>query len=150
MAKKVGYAAKLYTGTAGTTAATLVGHAKDVKVSVSIDTIDATDRDNSGWKDNLAGLKDATLSFHLVYDSTDTNYSTIRAASIAGTPLAFKPDNGNGSGLDADWTITKFEESQENGEAVGADVECVPYCGSRTPSWTSDTAASGGSSQTPA
>lgn len=149
MSKKVGYAAKLFGGAAGATASTEITHAKDVKVSVNIDTVDATDRSTSGWKDNLAALKDAALSFHLVYESTDTNYSAIRAAAIAGTPYAFKPDNGNGSGLDADWTITKFEENQDNGEAIGADVEAVPYCGTRNPSWSSDTTSSSSGNGTP-
>lgn len=139
MSKKVGYAAKLFGGAAGSTPSTEITHAKDVKVAVNIDTVDATDRSTEGWKDNLAALKDATLTFHLVYDSSDTNYSAIRAAAIGCTPYAFKPSNGNGSGLDADWTITKFEENQDNGEAIGADVEAVPYCGTRNPSWSGDT-----------
>lgn len=147
MSKKVGYAAKLYGGAAGSTPSTLVSHAKDVKVTVDIDTIDATDRSNGGWKDNLAGLKDATLSFHLVYDSEDTNYPAIKSAAMSSTPYAFKADNGNGGGLDADWTIKKFEESQENSEAIGADVECIPYTNTRTPTWSGDTpAVSGGGS----
>ncbi|MBQ6473452.1 MAG: hypothetical protein IJJ33_15810 [Victivallales bacterium] len=148
MAKKIGYAGKLYGGTAGTTASTEITHAKNVKVSVSMDTVDATDRSNNGWKDNLTALKDASLSFTLVYDSTDTNYAAIRAAAIAGTPYAFKPDNGNGSGLDADWVITKFDENQDIGEAISADVEAVPYCGNRNPTWTSDTTSN--SNSTPA
>ncbi len=139
MAKKIGYAAKLFGGAAGTTPSTEITHAKDVKVSVSIDIVDATDRSTDGWKDNLAALKDATLSFTLVYDSADTNYSAIRSAAMSNTPYAFKPSNGNGSGLDADWTISKFDEDQSNGEAISAEVEAVPYCGNRNPSWSADT-----------
>ena len=99
MSKKIGYAAKLFGGTAGTTPSTEITHAKKVAVSVDIDVVDATDRSTGGWKDNLAALKDATLSFTLVYDSTDTNYSAIRSAAMSCTPYAFKPSNGNGGGL---------------------------------------------------
>lgn len=148
MAKKIGYAAKLFGGTAGTTANTEITHAKDVKVSVDIDIVDATDRSTGGWKDNLPALKDATLSFTLVYDSADTNYSTIRSNAMSGTPYAFKPSNGNGGGLDADWTISKFEEDQSNGEAISAEVEAVPYCGNRNPSWASDTSSNSNSTPT--
>ena len=99
MAKKIGYAAKLFGGTAGTTASTEITHAKDVKVSVDIDIVDATDRSTGGWKDNLPALKDATLSFTLVYDSADTNYSTIRSNAMSGTPYAFKPRTETGVDL---------------------------------------------------
>ena len=139
MAKKVGYCAKLFGGAAGSTPNTEITHAKDVQVAVDIDIVDATDRSTGGWKDNLAALKDATLSFTLIYDSTDTNYSAIRTAALGGTPYAFKPSNGNGGGLDADWTISKYKENQDNGAPISAEVEAVPYCGSRNPSWSGDT-----------
>ena len=148
MAKKAGYAAKLYGGTAGSTPNTEITHAKNVKVTVDIDTVDGTDRSTGGWKDNIPALKDGTLSFTLVYDSADTNYAAIKNAAMTNTPYAFKPSNGNGGGLDADWTIKKFEEDQDHGNVIAADVEAVPYCGNRNPSWTDDTSSSSSSQTT--
>ena len=149
MSKKIGHAARLFGGTAGTTPSTEIAHAKDVEVSVDIDTVDGTDRSNNGWKDNLPDLKDATLSFVLVYDSADTNYSAIKSAAMSGTPYAFKPSNGNGGGLDADRTFNKFKENQKNGEVINAEVEAVIYCSNRNPSWADDTSTTSNSNSTP-
>ena len=137
MAKKVGYAAKLYGGAAGSTPTTEITHVTDCEVSVEIDVIDATDRSTGGWKDNLTALKDAALTFTLIFDDTDTNYSAIRSAAIGGSAYAFKAATGSGgAGLDADWTIKSFKEKTNKDDVIAAEVECVPYCGTRNPSWT--------------
>ena len=65
---------------------TLVGAAQDVSVSMSVETIDITTKDSSGYRELLGGLRTASFSVNGLIDYTEaTNEST---ADLATTLLA--------------------------------------------------------------
>ena len=65
---------------------TLVAAAQDVSVSMSVETIDVTTKDSSGYRELLGGLRSASFSVNGLIDYTEaTNEST---ADLATTLLA--------------------------------------------------------------
>ena len=107
MAVVLGLDAILMRGTAGQTAATEVKNVKDLTLSMESGEADVTTRATSGWKASIATLKEASLEFGILYDTEDADFTAFRDAYFGNTPLALFVTDGNGSGLDADWSITQ-------------------------------------------
>src|SRR4051812_27483243 len=62
---------------------------KDLKVSVSQDTADVTTRASGGWKQSITTLKDATVTFTMVWIPADTGFAAFKTKWLAGTEIAF-------------------------------------------------------------
>lgn len=81
---------KLYYNSASYASPTLVEVTKAVDVDFTIDKGygDASSR-SSGWKKNVATLKDLTINFGYRYrqGATDTVFDALRAAGLADTPI---------------------------------------------------------------
>ena len=111
----LGLNAKLYRGTAGTTASTEVKNVKDLTVTLESGEADVTTRATQGWKASVATLKEASLEFTILYDTADTDFNAFQAAYFSNTPLALYVSDGGSTtekGLDADFTITGFSVEQ--------------------------------------
>jgi hypothetical protein len=128
--------AKLYyTATAGQalSAMTLtLGGVKNVDVKLSTGEADVTTRANSGWKQNIATLKECEISFDLPLDPSDAGYIAVRAAFMGGTLLGFaaltgdKAVSGN-EGIVGDFTVTEFTRSEPIEEAQSVSVTAKLY-----------------------
>ena len=135
MAVVLGLDAILMRGTAGQTAATEVKNVKDLTLSMESGEADVTTRSTSGWKASIATLKEASLEFGILYDTEDADFTAFRDAYFGNTPLALFVTDGNGSGLDADWSITGFSVEQPLEEALTVSVTAKPTASTRAPAW---------------
>lgn len=135
MGTVIGINAKLFRGVAGTTAATEMKNVKDVNLDLDKVEIDVTTRKSGGWRDYVAGLKDASLEFDMKYDTADANYKAMLQAYLNNTAVALFVSDGDGNGMDADWVITKFSIPQELEDAVKVSVSAKPSCEIRNPVW---------------
>ena len=115
----------LTNSTGALTGATELTNVTDVKLSISIDEADATTRANQAWTNTQAGLKTAELTFSVLYDPTDTAYSTFRQAMLNKTTpgLAVLTHSG-GDGPIATWSVTQFDLDQSLKEVQKVDVTC--------------------------
>ncbi len=136
MAIVLGLDAKLMRGTAGATAATEVTNVKDLSLNLESGDADVTTRATQGWKASVATLKEASLEFSMLYDTENADFTAFQTAYFSNTPLALFVTDGNGSGLDADWSITGFSMEQNLEEAVTVSVTAKPTASTRAPSWT--------------
>ena len=136
MAIVLGLDTKLLRGTAGATGATEVKNVKDLTLNLESGEADVTTRATQGWKASVATLKEASLEFGILYDTEDADFTAFQTAYFGNTPIALFVTDGNGSGLDADWSITGFSMEQNLEEAVTVSVTAKPTASTRAPVWT--------------
>jgi len=138
MSVVLGLNAKMYYGTAGTSASTggtEMKNVKDVTVNIESGEADVTTRKAQGWRQSIATLKSATVEFEMNYDTSDADFIALQTAFFGGTALAFFISDGNGTGLDADFTILNFNVNQPLEEAMSVSVTIKPTDSTRAPSW---------------
>ena len=64
----LGMNAKMYHGTAGTTAATEAKNVRDATLNLETGESDVTTRANNGWRATAATLKECTVDFEMVWN----------------------------------------------------------------------------------
>lgn len=135
MAKRMGFEGKLYWGAAGSTASTELTIARDVSYKFENTEADISDRASIIDLMDVAGVK-FSLEFEVNNQDTDTFISTVRAAAIAGTAIAFRTrDKDSGWGVDGDF-IVGVDESQALRDAQRIRITCSPTDkNDRVPSW---------------
>lgn len=131
----LGLNAKLFRGASGTQAKEEMKNVKDVTLNLETGEADVTTRATEGWKASVATLKDASLEFGMLYDPTDPDLDAIQEAFLGNTPLAFFITDGDGTGLDADFSITNFSIEQPLEEAMSVSVTAKPTATTRPPTW---------------
>lgn len=123
MAIKLGLDAKLLRGEAGSTGSEEVENVKDLTLNLSANSADVTTRRTKGWRAFKATLKEASLEFSILYDTADPDFQAFANAYYTGESIALFVTDGDGSGLDADWTITDFNWEQPLEEAQNISVQ---------------------------
>jgi len=115
----VGLDAKIYRGTAGSTATTEMSNVRDVKKSDK-KILANISRRGSRFKVSKVTMREIEVQFSMINDDTDADVTALRAAYESDTPLAFKVvDKTSGEGVDADWEISQFDEDQpDEGEQL--------------------------------
>jgi len=126
MAIKKGLDCKLYRGTAGSAATTLMKNVKDVTLNLEKGEADITTRAANGWKQTAATLKDGSLEFEMLLDPQDADYQAFNSAFYNDTPLAMFISDGEGNGVEGDFVITNFSEEEPLEEAVSIKVTMKP------------------------
>ena len=135
MAVVLGLDAKLLRGPAGSSGATEVKNVKDLTLNLESGEADVTTSATSGWRASVATLKDASLEFGILYDTEDTDFTAFQSAYFGNTPMALFVTDGDGNGLDADWSITGFSIEQPLEEALTVSVTAKPTASTRAPQW---------------
>lgn len=137
MAIVLGLDAKLFRGTAGTQAATEVKNVKDLTLNLESGEADVTTRATQGRKASAATLKEASLEFSILYDTTDADFTAFQTAYFSNTALALFVSDGQDTahGLDADFSITAFTLEQPLEEAVSVSITAKPTASTRAPTW---------------
>lgn len=93
---------------------------KSVTLSRSADEIDTTTRAANGYHTSQPGLKTVSLSFELLEEETsDTILTALEAAYTGANAIGIQVGS-----YDADWSITKFDRSEDLDQAVTYSVEC--------------------------
>lgn len=136
MGFRLGMNCKAYYGAAGSTANMVMDNIKDVTLNLSTGESDVTTRGNQGWRAMAATLKEGSVEFKMVWDTDDLGFQAIKNAwfNAAAVALMFL-DGTDGSGLDADFTITNFTRNEPLEEAVTVDVTAKPTYSTRAPAW---------------
>ncbi|MPM41399.1 hypothetical protein SDC9_88054 [bioreactor metagenome] len=135
MAIVLGLDAKLLRGTAGATGATEVKNVKDLTLNLESGEADVTTRATKGWKASVATPKEASLEFGILYDTEDADFTAFQTAYFSNTPIALFVTDGDGHGLDADWSITGFTVEQPLEEALTVSITAKPTASTRAPVW---------------
>ena len=122
-----GFDGKLAVSAAGSVY-TDVGGVTECSLSTAHGKIDVTDWDSAGWKENLVGLSELTLSFTHNYDEADTGQDIIRTANESPAQLYFRyRPMGDGSTqreVIAKYNIDSYEDSSPNEGAVTSSASC--------------------------
>ena len=135
MSLVLGLDAKLFRGAAGTQGATEVTNVKDLTLTLESGEANVTTRATSGWKASVATLKDASLEFGILYDTEDADFLAFQTAYFSNEPMALFISDGEGSGLDADFSITGFTVEQPLEEAIAVTIKAKPTSSTRAPQW---------------
>jgi hypothetical protein len=136
MAIRLGLEAKLYHGAAGATATTELTNVKDVTLNLETGEADVTTRAAQGWRATIATLKEGSVEFEMIWDTDDAGFIALKNAYFGNTPIALAVlDGENGSGLDADFSITNFTRSEPLEEALMVSVTAKPTYSTRPPAW---------------
>ncbi len=142
MSVKLGMQAKLYrnSGSYGTPTWVEVGNVKDLTLNLEAGEADVTTRSNSGWRATVATLKDGSIEFEMVWDTSDANFTAIQQAFFNNTALEFAIMDGaiataGSQGLRATMSITNFSRSEALEEAIMVSVTAKPTYAANAPSW---------------
>ena len=135
MAYKLGLDAKLFHGPAGATATGEMSNCKDVTLNMETGEADITTRAAKGWRITAATLKDASLEFEMVWDTSDEGFRALKNAYFNNSAIALFASDGEGNGLDADFVVTSFSRQEPLEEALTVSVTCKPTLVTRAPIW---------------
>ena len=132
-ADKRGLDCKLYynAGTYGSPSWTLIANVKDVTLSVEATDITVANRSASGWSESIQGLKAATISFQIDWDTSAAGFTNVRDAFLNGTEIEIASMDGaiatSGSqGLRATMIVLSFTRNEGLEDIVTADVSIRP------------------------
>ena len=137
MAYKLGLDAKIFHGTAGTRASTEMKNVTDVTLNLETGEADITTRAAEGWRITAATLKEASVEFEMVWDTSDSGFNAIQQAFFGNKAIALFVSDGDGNGLDADFVVSSFSRSEPLEEALKVSVTCKPTLVDRAPQWAS-------------
>lgn len=123
-------------------------NAKDVTLGLDKDTADVTTRGGDGWKQTVGTLKDASIDFEMVWDTSDTHFAAVFASFLNNTAIKIAVMDGDISaaagasqGLVAYMSVVKCGRNEKLTEAVIASVSLKPTYGATAPTWVSSPVA---------
>lgn len=140
---KLGLDAKLYycvAGIAGTPTWVELTNVKNVTLNLQKGEADVTTRANNGWKATAATLKEGSIEFEMVWDTTDGGFTAIKNAYFNNTLIGMAAMDGpiatNGNqGLWADCAITDFTRDEPLEDAISVKVTAKPTYSANAPIW---------------
>lgn len=106
---------------------TAIGNVKDLSADFSAGEADVSTRGNGGWRATLATLREASITFQMVWNPTDAAFTAIQTAFLASGQVSFAVlDQAAATvgcqGLIGDFSITNFSQTQNLEEAQMVDV----------------------------
>ena len=122
---RLGIKAKIYYGTAGSTAVptTELSNVTDVTVTLDASEADVTTRANDGFRATVAGLKECTIEFDMLYLPNDPGFKAIRTAWLSAGQIHLAALTGEkGEGPVGDFSITGFSRAEPMEEAIKYSV----------------------------
>ena len=142
MGIKLGMEAKLYrnTGTYAVPVWAEMGNVRDLTLNLQTGEADVTVRQNGGWKASVATLKDASIEFEQLWDTSDAGFTAIQDAYFNNTSIEFAVmdgpiDESGSQGLRATMSILNFTREEPLEEAIKAKVSCKPTYAANAPQW---------------
>jgi len=122
---RLGIKAKIYHGAAGTTGVPTneLTNVTDVTLTLDASEADVTTRDNDGFRATIAGLKECTIEFDMLYLSKDTGFRAIKNAWLKSEQIHLAAlTSANGEGPVGDFSITGFSRAEPLEEAIKYSV----------------------------
>lgn len=115
---------------------------RDLSINMERATDDVTTRGGNGFRQVVGTLRDGSVEFQIVYDTTDATFIAFRNAffNLADQVIGlFVADGGlavsGTQGLKGDFMVTNFSISQNLEEANKVDVTCQLTFSAFTPVW---------------
>ncbi len=150
MATRLGLEAVLYrnTGTYESPVLVAVTNVKDLTLNMEKGSADVTTRGNNGWRAMIATLKDATVEFQMIWDTSDANFTAVKdaflASDLVGQSIEFfvmsaDVDLSDAQGLRATFMVEKFTRNEALEEAQTVDVTIRPTYATNAPQWVTGT-----------
>jgi len=133
--------AKLYYKAGGVAAEGAWAELTDIKdntLNLEKGEADVTTRGNSGWKATIGTLKSGSVEFEMVWDPDDEGFAALSDAYFEGTAICLAILDGakeTGTGLVADFAITKFSRKEPLEEAVSVSITAKPTYSATAPVW---------------
>lgn len=116
-----------------------VASARDVTLGLETGQADVTTRGNNGWRATLATLKDASISFEMMW-TKDAACAALRTAFLANAPIEMLVLDGpvetpGSEGLRATMNVVNFSRGEPLEEGITLSVEVKPTLAANPPSW---------------
>lgn len=114
----------------------------DCTLNMEVQLSDGTTRGSNGFQTEFATIIAANASFNMLADDEDADFTAIRTAFFARTPLEFRVLNKTGGeGLHAMFIVSKFTRNEQLREVQKYDIELRPtYDSSLAPNWVTNAA----------
>ena len=97
--------------------------AQDVTISQSVDEIETTERGDDGNKTFLAGLRESTVDFDMVWKSSmSVAAQAVETAFVAKSTLAVQALDEDGEGWSFAAIVTKYDKNEPLADAQTASV----------------------------
>lgn len=127
MALVLGLNAKLYykVGGVGAGGSWLeLTNVKDVTLGLEKSEADVTTRASGGWRSQVGTLRDAPVSWSMLWDDGDTGFNVIKDTYLASPGVIGLRiyDKVSGNGLEADFDIFGFTRNEQLTDALTVDV----------------------------
>lgn len=134
--KRMGFEGKIYYGAQGSTAATEITNSRDITESFGTGKGETTTRgDGSAPPIETFQVTSRTYSikWQMTEKSDDTTLAALKAAAVAGTPVAIRTKSySSGTGIDMDVILEVENGKPYKGEAT-LDFTGTPNDDNRTP-----------------
>lgn len=144
MSTVLGYEAKLNYKSGGIAAGgswTAITNAKDVTVNGEKGEADVTTRANNGYRARKGALKDLTIDFEMVWDTSDAAFNAMRDSFYNGTLIGIQAlDVLNGQGPQMDMEVFGFNKKEPLEEAQSVSITLKVARSATAPSWVSASA----------
>ena len=110
---------------------TEIKNVKDLTLNLSTGEADVTTRENNGWKATAATLKDGSVEFEMMWDTSKDGFDELRDAWKDSTEIGMAVmdgdiDTGGSEGLAGNFTVTNFTRGEPLAEGVTAKVTIKP------------------------
>jgi len=146
MSVRFGIDAKLYfcaVGIGGSPVWTELSNVKNVTLSLTKGEADVTTRANKGWRATAGTLKEGTIEFEMIWDTSDAGFTAIKNAYFDNSIIGLAamdgpitgPDSTGSQGLWADCMVTDFSRDEPLEEALGVKVTAKPTYSANPPIW---------------
>ena len=122
---RLGIKGKIYHGTAGSTGVPSkeLSNVTDVTLTLDASEADVTTRDNDGFRATIAGLKECTIEFDMLYLPNDEGFKAIKNAWLKAEQIHLAAlTSANGEGPVGDFSITGFSRAEPLEEAIKYSV----------------------------
>jgi predicted secreted protein len=122
---KLGIKAKMYFGEAGKSGVPTgeLSNVTDVTITLDASEADVTTRDNDGFRATIAGLKECTIEFDMLYLPDDAGFKAIRTTWLDSAQIHLAAlTSEHGEGPVGDFSITGFSRSESLEEAIKYSV----------------------------
>lgn len=143
MAIRLGMQAKLYFKVGGVAAGGAwaeLGNVKDLTLNMETGEADVTTRANAGWRATVGTLKEGSIEFEMVWDTSDAGFTAIKDAFFANAAIGLAVMDQDiattgSQGLQADCSITSFSRNEALEEAITVSVTAKPTYSATAPAW---------------
>lgn len=130
-------------GVGGTDGWNEMTNVRDLTLNLDTDRADVTTRGNNGFRAEIGTLKNGSISFDAVFDTTDTVFTSLQSAFFINSAVGVRALTGAADaqatqGLVADMAVVNFSQTQNLGDAVQVSIELSPTLSDTAPEYVTE------------